>query len=138
MECEYVQTISGKCAAEDILRVVRTYRPFMSPTYDMPKDTVVRTIAIFVLMKHISCRLLSQCNDRGNRSQLDDLNKECDSGIQEGSECLKLQHGTGVNLLHEARQSSLFKCIFERVHPRYQLSSLDETAFTGLLLSTTY
>ena len=115
------------------------FTPMKSGGFRPSRVTVIRTLAVFVLMQHRTKRLLLTdfTADQTERSQLISLVGSCRQAIQDSCEHWKLDHGSMMDLIREASELSIFNFIFERVYG-YRLALLeesqDENSFMGLVL----
>jgi hypothetical protein len=130
-EQEYVKEIEATFTETEVFHFVKTFKPMMSSGLPLSKSVVVRMMAVSILMRRRAEVLVMDCLD----PQLDlrVLIRECEEAIQESCIAWRGWHGSTADLLLEARKSSLFRYVFERVHPWYQLGSLDENDLIALL-----
>ena len=118
----------------EVFHFIKTFKPMMSAGMPLSKSVVLRMIAVSILMKRRVEVLVEDCLEP--QHELQNLIAQCEEAIQESSIAWRGWHGSIAELLVEARASSLFICIFERVHPSYDLASLDEDTFIALLVGS--
>lgn len=130
-EQEYVKEIEATFTDTEVSHFVKTFKPMMSSGLPLSKSVVLRMMAVSILMRRRAEVLVMDCLN----PQLDlrILIRDCEEAIQESCIAWRGWHGSTADLLLEARKSSLFTFIFERVHPGYQLGSLDENVLIALL-----
>ena len=133
-ERSYVAEIESTFTDSEVSHFVKTFKPMMSAGIPVSKSVVLRMIAVSILMKRRVEVLVDDCLEP--QHELQNLISQCEEAIQESSIAWRGWHGSTTDLLVEARKSSLFNCIFERVHPSYDLASLDEDKFIALLVGS--
>ena len=137
-EQKYIRELECTCTAGEVESCIKKFTPIMSSAWSPSKVTIIRVLAVFVLMQHWTKQLLlADCASyQPERLHLISLVGNCRQGIQKSCNYWNLYHGSTKDLIQEANKSSIFKYICERVYgSRHVLEeSHDENSFMGLVL----